>query len=245
MKLILDLLLLAIIVLCAWTGYKKGLIMGIGSILAIIISIYGANLVSNTFSHDVIPALEPFLSGYMEGQVSETLYENLGYEPDENGEYHVVLSVADLLAENPEVEHTVRVESFEKVGIYHTSAEVMATEAEAYEELNDVSFTEAIVQVLCERATYVICFLLAFVLILILLTVLGNVLNLGFKLPGLDIVNDILGTVFGVATGIFLCVVLVWAIKFTGKLLPEETVQETFLASWFLDKDFLMQYLGL
>ena len=49
MKAILDIIFIAIILACAWTGYKKRLIMGIGGILAIIISIYGANLLSNTF----------------------------------------------------------------------------------------------------------------------------------------------------------------------------------------------------
>ena len=52
MKAIIDLVLLGILVICAWNGYKKGLIMGVGGILCIIIGIYGANLLANTFYHD-------------------------------------------------------------------------------------------------------------------------------------------------------------------------------------------------
>ena len=35
MKAIIDLILVGILILCAWSGYKKGLIMGIGGILVI------------------------------------------------------------------------------------------------------------------------------------------------------------------------------------------------------------------
>ena len=67
MKAIIDLVLLGILILCAWDGYKKGLIMGVVSILIFAISVYGANLLANTFSFDVVPAMKPFASGYTEG----------------------------------------------------------------------------------------------------------------------------------------------------------------------------------
>ena len=68
MKLIIDLIFIAILVVCGWSGYKKGIIMGIGGVLVIIISLYGGNLLSTTFSYEVIPALKPFASGYLAGQ---------------------------------------------------------------------------------------------------------------------------------------------------------------------------------
>ena len=57
MKTALSLIFLAILIFCAWTGYKKGFIMGVGSLLAFVISVYGANLLANTYSGEVIDAL--------------------------------------------------------------------------------------------------------------------------------------------------------------------------------------------
>ena len=45
MKVLIDVVLLLSIALCVWGGYKKGLIMGIGGILAILIAVYGGILV--------------------------------------------------------------------------------------------------------------------------------------------------------------------------------------------------------
>ena len=42
MKIIIDILLLVIIALCTWNGYKRGLVGGVAGILAIIIAILSA-----------------------------------------------------------------------------------------------------------------------------------------------------------------------------------------------------------
>jgi uncharacterized membrane protein required for colicin V production len=78
MKLAIDLILLAIVIICVWTGYKKGLIMGIGGLVVIIVSLYGACLVSTTYSYEIIPALRPFASGFVERQMNSTVLENMG-----------------------------------------------------------------------------------------------------------------------------------------------------------------------
>ena len=39
---IINIVLAAILVICAWQGYKKGIIMGIIEVLVIILSLYGA-----------------------------------------------------------------------------------------------------------------------------------------------------------------------------------------------------------
>ena len=50
MRTILSLAFLIILIFCGWSGYKKGLIMGVFSLLAFAVSVYGANLLSTTYS---------------------------------------------------------------------------------------------------------------------------------------------------------------------------------------------------
>ena len=59
MTLIINIVLLVIIALCTWGGFKRGLVGGIAGLLAIVIALFGGSLLSATYSGEVIPALKP------------------------------------------------------------------------------------------------------------------------------------------------------------------------------------------
>lgn len=243
MKLIIDLIFIAILVVCGWSGYKKGIIMGIGGLLVIIISLYGGHLLSTTFSYEVIPALKPFVSGYLEAKVSTGLYDALGYEADDNGEYDVELSVHDLFEQYPQQRQAVVKNAYKSLGVYDATATQMAEEAEEYADEYGAEMSDGAIYVFCQRFTYYLGLILGFALVAIVLTVVGNLLNIGFKFPALDIINGIGGAAIGLLTGMCFCIVLAWVFRFTGKLLPEDTLETTRVASWFLEHDYLAQYL--
>ena len=95
MKAVLSLLFLSILIFCAWSGYKKGLVMGIFSLIAFVVSVYGANLLSQTYSGEVIDALRPFASGFVEvNVVNKTVRPAMGIDSAN-------LSVKDYFAQNP------------------------------------------------------------------------------------------------------------------------------------------------
>lgn len=240
MKIAIDIILLAILLHGAWSGYKKGLIMGIGGILCIIVSIYGANLLANTFSHDVVPALKPFAGGFMEGRIDaeEGVLDSMGWGG-------LDYSVDDLLAIHPEDKDEFAAACYENIGIDPRSASAMAEGALEYAQTNGTGVVEGVIHQLCESVSYVGCFVLAFLLIIIVLTVVGNLPNLSYKIPHLDIVNDIAGTLLGIVNAAMLCVVLVWCLKFMGIIIGGDTLGETVLGNWFSQKDFLFPYLGI
>lgn len=237
---IIDLVLLGILIVCAWTGYKKGIIMGIGGILVIIVAIYGANLLSNTFSYEVIPVLRPFANGYIESQINDEedgVLVQLGLGDTD-------LSIRDLVERDPSVGSSVSRLTFRKLGIAEDVSAEMADLAVAYSEEMDVNIITATTEILCERLSFVACFVLAFALIAIALTVIGNITNLSFKIPGADLVNDVGGAVLGVFTGILFCFLIAWALKYTGIIIKEEVLEETWIASKFIQRDLLSQYIG-
>jgi hypothetical protein len=235
MKLILDLVLIAIIALCAWSGYKKGIIMGIGGIVVILVSIYGANLLSNTFSHDVIPALRPFISGYTGTIINEEdtgVLAEMGWEDS-------TFSLDDLLSQNPEQRVVFAKNIYSRLGIFDDTAQGMAEEAVAYSEDKEVGMTDAVVETLCNRIVFVGGFLLFFLMLVIALTVAGNFLNFSYKLPAFEVANDIGGVILGVVTGILFCCVVGWLLHYTGLILSEEAVGGTLLARLFSNLTFL------
>lgn len=240
---IIMLVLLAILVACAWQGFKKGIIMGIIQVLVIILSLYGAQLLSDTFSYEVIPVIKPFVSGYMESQVEETAYEIMGYEPDENGNYNVPMSLSDLMADKPETRIEVCRWVYRNLGIYDAMSDTMAEKADLYAEQNSTSVTSAAVTILCQSITWFGGFILAFIILYAVMTVLVNIPNLSFRLPYVGILNDLGGLGIGLFVGFLFCSILVWVLQFTGLLLPEDTLRSVGLANFFLDKNMLANYI--
>ena len=238
---IVNLTLLVIIAVCAWSGYKKGIVMGIGGIIVIVVSLYGANLLSNTFSYEVIPVLRPFVSGYMETQLRASVYLRLGIDPEVGSNY----PLDELLATNPTIIHGVVSNSVRSLGIYANTADAIAQESEKYASDNDVSYHDALGEVMCVKISYAGGFIIGFLLILITLTVIGNLPNFSYELPEFDIVNNIVGTALGVITGLMFCFVTVWILKFAGKLIGENTLHSAGIASWLVRIDLVARFTGI
>lgn len=241
MKIAIEILLLIIILMCTWNGYKKGLVMCIGTILAIIISLYVGDLLSDTFSPAVKPVLRPFVGGYMDGS-DGVISNNLKDLLDGN---KAGLSVDDALKQYPEIKSQLIENSYKDVGIFTPSAKKMATEAVDLAETNSLPVTSATVDVLCGSVTYFFGFIIFFVITMIVLTVLGNILNLSFKIPEKEKLNYIGGAVAGAITGIMFCMIITWILKFSGALFPEEEMRRTLLTALFLKMDVMSVFLTI
>jgi hypothetical protein len=241
---IINLVLAVILIICAWQGYKKGIIMGIIDILVIILSLYGAQLLSDTFSYEVIPVIKPFVSGYMDAQVEETAYQVLGYEPDENGDYDVPYSLADLMDSQPEARVEIARWAYRNLGIYDDVADVMAEKVDTYAKQNNASLSSSIDTILCQSISWYGGFVLFFIIVYAILSVIVNLPNLSFRLPYVGILNNLVGLGIGIFVGCLFCAVIVWVLQFTGLLLPENTLRLSGLASHFLDKNMLANYIS-
>ena len=123
MKAAIDILILIILVHGIWSGYKKGLIMGVAGILVFTVAVYGANLLSTAFAYDIVPALKPFASGYVEGRIDaeDGVFADLGWENEDN------YSIDDLLANYEDEELDFTTACYEDRGIDSASAKVMGT----------------------------------------------------------------------------------------------------------------------
>lgn len=245
MRWAIDLLLLAVLILCAWKGYKKGLVMNIGGILCIVVSLYAACLVSGTFSYEVVPAVKPFANGYIEHVISTDVTEELGLLYGDDTPLTDRQSISDAVASDPNVAHDFAVLTFENLGIYETAAEQMANEAEEYADANKVTLKEAVVDVVCDRMVYVAGVILCFLIILILLTFIGNIPNFTFRLPNMEEVDEIGGAILGVVKGVLFCMLLAWALKFMGIIIGENTMSETILGKFFIKIGFISKFIGI
>ncbi len=154
-------------------------------------------------------------------------------------------SVEDLIAQDPALKKEFCAACYHSVGIYDDAAEQMAEEAIAYAEEKAVDIETAVGEVLSLRLAYVGCIILGFLLILIILTAIGNIPNLTFKIPNMDRLNDIGGAAMGLVKGVTFCVLLCWALRFTGLIIGKETISHTALARFFIWMDFITIGVGI
>lgn len=245
MRWAIDLIFLAILLLCGWNGFRKGLIPGIGSILSIIVSLYAACLLSGTFAHEVIPVVRPFASGYVERVIAGDVTEKLGLIYGEDTPASDRYSINDALSQDPDAAGRFATITYQCIGIYDSAAEKMSEEARDYAELHAVDTKTAIVEVLCDRAVYVAGVILCFFILLILLTVIGNLPNLSFRLPNMEEVDEIGGTVLGVVKGVLFCMLLAWALKFAGMVIGQDTMASTLLGRLFIKIGFISLFIGI
>ena len=233
MKLIIDILLITIIALCTWGGYKKGLIGSITALLVIVISLFCAKTLSAAYSGEVIPALRPFANGYLSAtETREKVLERIGYGESDK-------SLDDILAEDPSLRYDYAYECMSEMGLYADRADEMASRAVDLSESRDESMTDAAVDVLCDVVTYQGGMVLAFLIILILITALENLFNLSLRLPNLENLDEIGGAVLGFGKGVVYCVLLCWVLSFFGLVIGKKTLDGTTLARFFLTFRFI------
>ena len=228
MKAVIDIVLIIIIALCTWNGYKRGLVGGVAGILAIIISLLGANILSAAYAHEVVPALEPFVDGYVDSSKHRgAILERMGYGSSD-------LSLDDILQQDSSLRYDYAYECLSDLGLYEKRAEELAADAVAYAQESGVSMTDAVVAVVCDTVTKVMTTVIAFLLILILLVALASIGNLSFRLPNMENLDEIGGAVLGFGKGFLYCVLLCWLLSFLGLIIGKETMAHTTLGRFFL-----------
>lgn len=233
MKLIIDVVILAIIALCTWNGYKRGLVGGVAGVLAIIISVFGGTILSSAYAGELVPALEPFVDGYVDSQKNrDIMLENMGYGKSD-------LSLEDILIDDPSLRYDYAEEAMRLMGFNDRRAEELSVKAIQLSEETGANLTDAVVAVLCDTITYVAGLTIAFLLILIMLTAIANVFNMSLRLPNMETLDEVGGAVIGFVQGFVYCTFLAWFLSFFGIIIGKTTLDSTVLARFFLSFEFI------
>ena len=151
MRWIIDLVLLAVLAMCIWRGYQRGLIVGIASIVSIVFSLYVACLLSGTFSYEVVSAVKPFVSGYMDRVISGDVTEAMGGEYTEETPLESRYSLNDIVGEDRTKAQEFAETVYKDMGIYPATAGKMAKEAVELSASDKVSLKQAVTNELCNR----------------------------------------------------------------------------------------------
>lgn len=245
MRWAIDLTLVAVLLLCGWNGYKKGIIMGVGGFLSIVVSLYAACLLSGTFSYEVVSAVRPFAGGYIDRVISNDVSEEMGFLYDKETPPEERYSINDIVDQDNKAAEEFAATTFRCLGIYDTAARQMGQEAVTFSAENKVTLREAVTEIFCSRMVYVAGVILCFFIILILLVFIGNIPNLSFRLPNMEEVDEIGGAIIGVVRGLLFGMLIVWALKFMGILIGPDTLSTTLLGRVLVKIGIVSKFIGI
>ena len=252
-KYILDGLVVLIALLCAWRGWRKGIIGGLCSILAVVVAFYGANLIATTYSSEFTGVVEPFSNGIVDSVINKVTGKNdSGEEQSEEGKeegeeegskkWELVVPLSD--EEKLDV-YSVSFSALRQLGFHEEVASSIAKKAAEVSNLVNSDLSQFLAERLSSVIAYVAVFVIAFVLISILFVVLGNILDLVFELPGIELVNRFLGLALGLGKAFCILQFLGFLTRYIGIVIPEKSVAATYFFKYFVEYNYLAAFLGI
>ena len=219
--LIADGLVLAVLLIFACIGARRGLILSLCGLLAFVVAFLGASFAARTLSPVVADALEPRFAAAIEEQLNESIRQQA-----EAGEA-AVLSPDDVPLEGV-------LDALREMGFYETLINTVDRAVESGMTAVAASAAAAVAAAIAQSAAYLILFLLGFFLILLAWRLLSRALDLVARLPGLHFLNKTGGALFGLAQGCIILFVAAWLLQFFGQMLPRELVEQTVLLKLFM-----------
>lgn len=244
MSLLIDIALVLIVAYFAWRGFRNGFIRGIFGILAIVIAIYGANLVAKAYSDDFTGMLEPFVSGIVDKAYTDIMNTGQTGTEDEAQTTNGAENAGGTVYERPKSVYDVSYETLRKIGMPEGASRQIAEKVGAKIDTVGQRMSADLTGMLCSALAYIAVFTVAFILIAIIFAVIGNIINLAFSIPGLESIDRIIGLVLGILKGLLLVFTLALVIRYLGILAPG-TIGKTTVLKYILNVNPLSNILGI
>jgi hypothetical protein len=202
-----DLIIAVVLVVFLVLGAKRGLILSLCGMAAILVALIGGTIGARALAPQVAASLEPRFAAAIEEQLDQELSDSL---EDGRADFqeHTLTGILGFLS---------------GVGLYQDLAD--AVEQAMEQGMTHVAAAAAarIAASLAETVAFPLIFLLFFILILLGWTLLSHLLNLAFRFPVLSTVNRVGGAALGLVKGVVIVFLAVWLLRrFSLLPLPEE-----------------------
>lgn len=189
---IFELILLVIVSLSMFIGYKKGFVKSFSDLVSNIVAVVTARFVSSTYTQQIY-------SAYIESPIKERIGEII--KEAGKGTSNKVQAVIDGV---PGMNGFMSI-----VGVDSGS---VASSVKEQVNSGSVSITDAVMgNLVSPVVTFIlriVLFVIAFILCLIIMKILTKILDKLSKLPLLKNANALFGIIFGCVKGIIICILI-------------------------------------
>lgn len=214
LPLLLDLVILGLLVYWCVMGFRRGLILSLCSLLAVVVALAGGWYLANHAYEPLAERLEPIILPVVNERADEAISsEASGLVPSE--ETASDQAATDQSSSGPlsilsgSLQNQVgqQLENFKNNAVQQLAASIAQTVAKA------------------------VLFLVGFLVVLLVWNILFHALHLVAKLPGLHLLNKVLGGAFGLVKGVLLLMVAQWLLCDLLGWIPSEIAQQSHLLS--------------
>jgi uncharacterized membrane protein required for colicin V production len=252
-----DLVIGVVLLLFALRGRKRGLILTLCSLLAIITAFIGASYAADELTPKAADFMAPKISSIIERRLEKSFNQD-GSSKDASSDS--TKSAGDDAASADDGNETVQTsggtgeesqdadasgsgldkikEAIHVLGLPSGMLDSVKDSLGDLDVIGDIpsAISNAIARAAAETVLHILIFLIAFVLILLFWTVVGHALDLVAKLPVLHFFNKTGGFVFGLCKGALFLFVLAWILQYLGGVIPDDAVEHTYLLHFFMTK---------
>lgn len=231
--LIFDLVIVLLLALAVWRGYRKGFILTFCGFLAIFVALVGATVVSNVLAQPVSQAISPMIESSIQQAVVEKLQSPDSSAPAGSQSPALPDSSQDSSQESPipDVPLQEILDLLKQSPLYRGFADALQSAVNAGMVSATANATIVISEYIAGQVARIVLFVVSFVLILIVWFFISHALDLAFKLPVLSSLNRWGGGALGLLKGGLLIYIACWLLK--GSFLPQEAIQSTYLLHFF------------
>lgn len=180
----LDLVILVVLAYCVIMGVRRGFVLTLCSLLAVVVALAGGWYLSNHYSEPLQEKLEPMIAEKLLSSAQEKAEEEGLTLPEDGGS-----------SGNAFLDH-----------FSHSIQEQVTQQAESFRDATIHELAASLASLLARS----VLFLVGFVVVLLVWKVLSHVLNLVAKLPVLRTLNRFLGGIAGFLKGILILALARW-----------------------------------
>ena len=222
--LIYDLAIAALLLFFLWQGYRKGFVLTLCGLLALLVAFIGATVVSNVLAEPVSRTLSPMVEQHLQ-QVFEEHISDMSQPPD--------LSLGDLSAELSDLDIPISdlLEALKESRFYRNFTDSIQEAVDSGMVAASADTARVLAGYIAKQLAQTVLFFVSFILILILWFFLSHALDLAFRLPVLSTLNRWSGALLSLAEGVLLVYVACWLLK--GRFLPAAALEQSYLLNLF------------
>lgn len=235
---IFDVVILILLLLTAWKGYRRGFVLTLCSLLAVFVAFIGATVISSQLARPMSRLIQPAL----ERSITQVLEEQTHavFPPPETSEASQPPALSDAFSgeegQEGEEDWLAQLPLDEVLDALQASSLYQHFIQPIQDAIQDgvmevtTSAARAVADYLALELTRMFLFLVSFALVLLLWLLLSRVLDLACKLPVLSTLNHWSGAAVGLGKGCVLLFIACWL--FRG-LFPAEAVEQSVLLRFF------------
>lgn len=225
-----DLIILAVLALSVWRGAKKGLIFTLFGLLALLVALVGSNLAANALAPKAAEAVAPKLSQAIETELGEGLAQAIPKPETILSEDNALPGIFGVIQETD---------------LY---ADIVTSIVESVQdgiEQAATTLSGVIARAIAQSVAHGIIYLLSFVIILVIWFASAHILDFVCGLPILHGLNAAGGMLLGLIRGGLILLAAAWLLCTFLGLVPEETVEQSFLLKHFVEPKALGTLFGV